>query len=229
MDIFKKLITAFRGGAREVGETIVDSQGTRIFEQEIHDAKDRLDEAKDNLTDVIAHESQAQRKVQLTKSQIKETENHVNEALDKNEEALALELAGKVAVLETQLEEEQGVVKSNQDNVRRLKELMNEAERQIADYERQLTMVKTTENVQKASAAINDTFASSDSNIRSARESLERIKKKQEHEQDRINAAKALEREANNTDLEDKMVKAGVGQTGPDANSVLERLKAKRK
>ena len=228
MDIFKKLITAFRGGAREAGESIVDSQGTRIFEQEIHDAKDRLDDAKNNLTDVIAHESQSQRKAQLTKSQIKETEAHVNEALDKGEEALALELAGKVAVLESQLAEEQVVVKSYQENIVGLKELMNDAERQIADYERQLAMVKTTENVQKASAAINDTFASSDSNIRSARESLERIKKKQEHEQDRINAAKALERETNNTDLEEKMAKAGVGQTGPDANSVLERLKAKR-
>ncbi len=34
MSIFKKIMTAVRGGATEVGEAIVDANGTRIFEQE---------------------------------------------------------------------------------------------------------------------------------------------------------------------------------------------------
>ena len=35
MSILKKIATAFRGGAREIGELVVDANGTRIFEQEI--------------------------------------------------------------------------------------------------------------------------------------------------------------------------------------------------
>ena len=38
MSVLKKIMTAVRGGAREVGELIVDANGTRIFEQEIKDA-----------------------------------------------------------------------------------------------------------------------------------------------------------------------------------------------
>lgn len=228
MDIFKKLVTALRGGVREAGEAVVDSQGVRIFEQEIKDAKDRLDDAKGDLTDVMAHETQAQRKAQLIKVQIKEVEGHVNEALDKGEEKLALTLAGKVAGLETELEEQQEVVKSYSDHAARLKEMMRDAERKIADYERQLTMVKTTENVQKASAAINDTFASNDSSMRSAKESLERIKQRQAFAEDRLQASKLLEREESEADLTERMEKAGIGQSDPDAASVLERIKSKR-
>ena len=38
MSVFKKIMTALRGGAREAGEAIVDANGIRIFEQEIKDA-----------------------------------------------------------------------------------------------------------------------------------------------------------------------------------------------
>jgi phage shock protein A len=37
MAILKKIFTAIRGGAREVGESIVDANSVRIFEQEIKD------------------------------------------------------------------------------------------------------------------------------------------------------------------------------------------------
>ena len=59
MSILKKIMTAIRGGAREVGELVVDANGTRIFEQEIKDAKTHLDRAKRDLTDVMAKQMQA--------------------------------------------------------------------------------------------------------------------------------------------------------------------------
>ena len=37
--IWKKLVTAIRGGASEVGEAIVDSQAIRILDQELRDAQ----------------------------------------------------------------------------------------------------------------------------------------------------------------------------------------------
>jgi len=54
MNIFKKLITAVRGGASEVGEAIVDTQAIRILEQELRDSKSALDQAKINLTAIMA-------------------------------------------------------------------------------------------------------------------------------------------------------------------------------
>lgn len=43
--IWSKLFTALRGGANEVGESIVDQQALRILDQEIRDADSAL--AKD--------------------------------------------------------------------------------------------------------------------------------------------------------------------------------------
>ncbi len=228
MDILRKLLTAIRGGAREVGEAVVDAQGTRILEQEIKDAKDSLEKAKSNLADVMAHETQAQRKLQLIKSQIQEREGNVNEALDKGEEALALELAEKIAGLEGELAQQEEVVTSYADHVANLKELMAEAERQVNEYERQLAMVKTTESVHKTTEAISDTFTETSSSVRSAKETLERIKAKQQHSEDRLKAAQALEREAGDASLEEKMAAAGVGQSSTQGSDVLARIKAGR-
>ena len=91
MNIFSKLMTALRGGAREAGEAVVDAQGTRIFEQEIVDAKDKLESARLELTNLMAKHTQSEREVQLTKADLKKQEGYVNEALDKGDEKLALE------------------------------------------------------------------------------------------------------------------------------------------
>ena len=228
MSIFSKLMTALRGGAREVGEAVVDAQGTRIFEQEIIDAKAKLDAARLELTNLMAKHTQSERDVQLTKAELKKQEGYVSEALDKGDEKLAIVIAGKVAQLEGDLAEKKAAENAFEAHVDSLRGHMKKAEAQITDYERQLSMVKSTESVQKASAAINDTFASTNSDLRSAKDSLERIKAKQVHEADRLAASEALERELTGADLEQRMADAGIGGERPDAISVLDRIKAKR-
>ncbi|PID62169.1 MAG: phage shock protein A [Gammaproteobacteria bacterium] len=225
MNILKKIITAIRGGTREIGEAIVDSQGTRIFAQEIEDAKESLNQAKHDLTEVMAKEMQAGRKVDGIQAQITQNEQFVAEALGKNEEALALEIAGKVATLEAEKAEYVKAKSAYGEHIAKLKQLMETSERQLADYERQLTMVKTTENVQKATAAITDNFSSANSTLLSAKESLERIRQKQEDFDDRYLAAEQLEKETSGASLEEKMQQAGIGATVSGANAVLERIK----
>ena len=97
MSVLKKIMTAIRGGAREVGELVVDANGTRIFEQEINDAQTHLRKAKQDLTEVMAKQMQASRKAEATKASISEHEGYVAQALDKDDEALALEIAEKIA------------------------------------------------------------------------------------------------------------------------------------
>jgi len=228
MGILKKIMTAIRGGAREVGELVVDANGTRIFEQEINDAQVHLNRARQDLTSVMANQMQAGRKVESLKTEISEHEGYAGQALDKNDEVLALEIADKIANLETDLAEQTEVHKSYSVHVERLKDLVKKTERQIKEYERQLNMVKTTESVQKASAAITDNFASSNSKIISAKDSLERIKKRQQDNYDRMAAAEELEAENSDKGLEDRMKAAGIGEQDTNASSVLERIRANR-
>jgi len=221
-------MTAVRGGAREVGELVVDANGTRIFEQEIRDAETHMRKAKQDLTDVMAKQMQASRQVQSLKNEIKEHEGYVAQALDKEDESLALEIAEKISRLEVDLSEQQQVHDTFSGHVTRLKDLVKKTERQIKEYERQLSMVKTTESVQKASAAITDNFASSNSKILSAKDSLERIKKRQQDNFDRLEAAEQLESENSEKGLEDRMKAAGIGEQSTSASSVLDRIRQNR-
>ena len=229
MSIFKKIMTAIRGGATEVGESIIDSNATRIFEQEIRDAENHLTKAKRDLTGVMAQQMSSSRDVERIKREVVEHEGYAVQALEKGDDELALAVAEKISTLENELTTQQQALDSFQGNAERLKDLVKKSERQVAEYKRQLSMVKTTESVQKATSAITDNFSSSNSKLLNAKDSLERIKAKQQKFDDRMKAAEVLESENSDTSLEAKLKEAGIGASDNNANSVLERLKAKQK
>lgn len=229
MSIFKKIMTAIRGGASEIGETIIDANATRIFEQEIRDAEHHLTKAKRDLTGVMAQQMAANREVDRLKREIAEHEGYAMQAMEKGDEALALAVAEKIANLESELATQQQALDSFSGNAERLKELVKKSERQVAEYKRQLSMVKTTESVQKATSAITDNFSSSNSKLLSAKDSLERIKAKQQKFDDQMKAAELLESEDSDNSLKAQLKAAGIGDSDASANSVLARLKAKKK
>jgi phage shock protein A len=229
MSIFKKIMTAIRGGASEAGEAIIDANATRIFEQEIRDAENHLTKAKRDLTSVMAEQMSAQREVDRLQREIIEHEGYATQALEKGDEALALAVAEKIANLESSLADQQQAHDSFSGNAERLKELVKKSERQVAEHKRQLSMVKTTESVQKATSAITDNFSSSNSKLLSAKDSLERIKAKQQKFDDKMKAAELLESENSDTSLQAQLKAAGIGSQDNSANSVLDRLKAKQK
>lgn len=229
MSIFKKIMTAIRGGVTEAGEAIVDANSTRIFEQEIRDAENHLTKAKRDLTDVMAKQMQASREVERIQREIATNEGYASQALEKGDEALALEVAEKVASLETELSAQQAALENFTASVARLKELIKKSERQVSDYKRQLSVVKTTDSVHKATAAITDNFVSGNSKLLNAKESLERIKAKQQNFDDRLKASEQLEAESGDASLEAKLKAAGIGDQASSANSVLDRIKAKQK
>ncbi|WP_076410033.1 PspA/IM30 family protein [Shewanella sp. UCD-KL12] len=228
MGILNKILTAFRGGATEVGQGIVDANSTRIFEQEIRDAEKHLTKAKRELTDVMAKEMQASREVDRLKRSIAEHEGFATQALEQENEALALEVAEKISQLDQELSEQQSANDNFSAHAARLKELVRKTERQLTDYQRQLSMVKTTESVQKATASITDSFAGSSSKLLNAKDSLERIKARQQQFDDKLVASEQLAEENSDKSLHDKLAAAGIGEQKSNANAVLDRLKARK-
>ncbi|KID56201.1 phage-shock protein [Pseudoalteromonas luteoviolacea] len=228
MSILKKLFTAVKGGVNEVGEGIVDANAIRIFEQEIRDAQAALNEAKRSLTEVMAKEIQTSRAIKSLDEEIGKHETYAAQALDKDEETLALEIAGKIAEFEQEKSEQQQVLNTFSANVSKLKEQIKQAEKTIVENQRQLSMVKTTESVQKATMAVNDTMASGDSAMTSAKQSLERIKQRQMDRQDQLDAAQQLADESNDKSLNDKMRAAGIGEEAAKGADVLARIRAKQ-
>ncbi len=228
MSILKQLWTAIRGTATEAGEAIVDSQAIRIMEQEMRDAKKHLNQAKENLTKVMAEKMAVEREVVRLKKEIDAHEGYASQALDKNDEALALEIADKIVEFSNELEAQEELLSSYDSNIGNLKNTIKVTSRNISSLERELSVVKTTESVQKASSAAAAKFSGSNSALRSATESLERIKQKQQKRSDQMKAAIALQNEADDSDLKTRMQKAGIVSGERSSSDILARIKAKR-
>ncbi len=228
MGLFSKLFTALRGMAHETGDTIVNTQGMRILEQEIRDAQTHLDEAKENLTKVIAEQMGVEREVKRLQEAVSEYEGYTMDALNKGNDSLAAETAEKVAYYENELEAQRSVLEGYKNSVNSLKETIRNTDRNIKAMEREISVVKTTASVHKANEAAAARFSGSNSALRTATDSLERIKKKQQQKSDQMAAAMQLQKEESGENLQTKLKEAGIISNGKSANDVLARIKAKR-
>ncbi len=227
-NIFQKLVTLVKGGATQAGEAIIDANAITIFEQEIKDGQSNLDKAKKDLTLVMAKSMDAGRKISSLNADIAKHESYVEKALSKDDENLALEIAGKITEFEADLQIQQGAKDQYDTHIKRLKSQIKDTQQGLDKMTRELTMVKTTESVQKASQAISSNYASSGSKALSAKESLNRIKARQQETEDRLVAGEALRTEFEGESLEDKLRANGIIEDNSGASSVLDRIKAKQ-
>jgi phage shock protein A len=228
MSIFSKLITAFRGGATEAGQAIVDTQAIRILDQELRDSKTALNDAKTNLTTIMAEKMALDRKVKDLNAKIKEHEGYAIQAMDKNDEELALDIANKIADFEHELTIQQGILDGYDSKITGLKKMIRQTERNIQAMDREISVVKTTEKVQKANELAAAKFSGSNSALNKATDSLERIKERQQKREDQSAAAVELEAEEGEGDLQARLKKAGIVDSASSASSVLDRLKKKQ-
>ena len=228
MGLFSKLFTAMRGAATEAGEAVVDSQALRILDQEIRDAKKHLDQAKESLAQVMAEQMGTEREVKKLKKALMEYEDYAFQALEKGDEALATDIANKIADLENEYEAQNAVLQGYNTSVANLKQTIRNTERSIKTMQREVSVVKTTEKVQKASSAAAVKFSGTNSALKSATESLERIKQRQQKRMDQMQAAVQLQKEESGGDLQSRLRNAGIVKSNSSSNAVLERLKARR-
>lgn len=228
MSVIRKVVTLLRGSAREIAESVVDANATRIYEQEVLDAKHSIDEARINLTAVMAKEMQSAREIERLKREMDRFENLALEALQKSQEALAEEVAAKVGAIEQDLDEQTRAHAAYAVQVTRLKDLIKSAEARIREHEREIAMARTTESVYRATRSISDSIGSSGSKLVNARESLERIKQRHEDQADRMLAAEQLDKEFGDKALESKLAAAGIGGDGDRTRKAMARIRARQ-
>ena len=228
MTIWTKVVTAVRGGVSEAGEAIVDHQALRILDQEIRDADGELSRSKEALADIIAKRKLADRKVESLKSSLAEYEGFAMQALDKGDEALAAEIADKIAAMETELGGEQALAKYFADSEAQLRQAVAHTESNLKRLKQQVDTVKATEKVQRAQAAVAARHSGAGSKMQSAVDSLERLKARQSERAARFEAAEELAASTEGSSLEAKLKAAGIVDAGAGGSDVLSRLKARR-
>jgi phage shock protein A len=228
MSIWAKVATAVRGGVSETGEAIADHQALRIVDQEIRDAEGELKKSKEALTSIIAKRKLSDKKVDSLKSSLTEYEGYAMKALDKGDDELAGEIADKIAGLETELMAEGGAAKSFLDSESHLRKTVGQTEANLKRLKQQVDTVKATEIVQKSQAAVAARHSGAGSGMRSALDSLERLKTKQAERAAKFEAASEIAESTEEAGLDAKLKAAGIVGGGASGGDVLARLKAKR-
>ncbi|MFT5561443.1 MAG: phage shock protein A [Candidatus Azotimanducaceae bacterium] len=228
MNVLKRIIAAVRGGALGVADLLSDTDGINALEHQLIEVQGNLSKVKQDLTDVMGKQMHSSRESTTLKMTIKQRELEAGAALDRADEAQALIIAQKIAELDVELEEQEQIHTLFSGHVARLRSLVNKTERQIKDYQRQLSMVRTTESIQKASTAIAQNYAASNHKILSARDSLEQIQKRQRRTLDLLEAAEELEEATGEKTLDERLEQAGIVESKINANTVLNRIKSDR-
>ncbi|NOR51728.1 MAG: PspA/IM30 family protein, partial [Gammaproteobacteria bacterium] len=122
---------------------------------------------------------------------------------------------------------QQGILDGYESKVTTLKKMIRQTERNIQAMDREISVVKTTEKVQKANAMAAAKFSGSTSALSSATDSLERIKARQQKREDQANAALELESDEGGDDLQARLKNAGIVDSGSSGSSILDRLRKK--
>lgn len=228
MSIWGKVMTALKGASNEVGEAIADSNALRILDQEIREASDQLQQSKTQLAGIMAKQKLSGQKCAELKGKIAEYEGYAMSALGQGDEALATEVATKIAEYEASLTSEQEMENSFAQSTASLKKAIADAESNLRRLKQQVDTVKATESVQKAQAACAAKHSGVNSKMATATESLERIKRRQAERAAQMEAASELSGDTAENDLQAKLKAAGITKGDANAASVLERLKARQ-
>ncbi|MCK5666046.1 MAG: PspA/IM30 family protein, partial [Thiotrichaceae bacterium] len=149
MNVWSKLMTALRGGANEASEAIVEAQALRILDQEVRDASEEVKASRDSLAEMMAREKVSEQKCSSFNSKIAEFEDYAIQALQKNDESLAQDLAEKIADLENQLNIEQNAHDGYASSAESLRNAIKQADSNIKRLKHQVETVRATENVQR--------------------------------------------------------------------------------
>ncbi|MCW9012094.1 PspA/IM30 family protein [Marinobacter sp.] len=223
--VLKKILTAMRGGVNELGEAVVDGQGNRILEQELRDSEHELKQAKQELASLMAEAASLARQIRTEQDSAAKREDDARKAIAAGQEDLAREVAERIVGHERRASELTQTRELLQQRIAGLKERVQKAEKQLADYRRELQVVKTNERVLRTTAQIDTNINSQQSSLSTAKETLERIRERQAREEDRQTASATLAKELTGADLDEKLKAAGIDGEQDAVNDVLARLK----
>ena len=226
MSVWRKLVTAVKGGATEAAQSVVDSQAIRILEQEIREAKDELRKSDHARTQILAKCKLAQQKVDNIQGSIEQYEAHARKAVDTDRQ-LALDCAQKVGDLKAEQDAEQKYLDQFKQSEKQLASNISQAKSNLKRLEQQVDMVKATESVQKAQVAVSSRHLGANSKMKTATESLSRIQDKQNLRNAELQAAEELASEESSDDLSKRLAEAGIAGGSTSADDELSRILGK--
>ncbi|WP_312073660.1 PspA/IM30 family protein [Atlantibacter sp.] len=230
MSILKKLFSLSKSLVNETEILIEETQGLRLLEQHIRDARAELDKAGESRVDLLARVKLSKDKLHELSARKMTLESRAVEAMQKQvDESLLLEVAEEISRLESAIVLEESVLQNLTHSRDVVEDAVAATSQRIAQFEHQLEVVKATEAMQRAQQAVSTSAVGASSSVATAADSLKRLQARQAERQARLEAAESLEKIASGRDLDEKLAQAGVGgASSSSAQDVLARLKNQR-
>ena len=197
MGILKSLFTLGKSFISQAEESIEETQGVRMLEQHIRDAKAELDKAGKSRVDLLARVKLSHDKLKDLRERKASLEARALEALSKNvNPSLINEVAEEIARLENLITAEEQVLSNLEVSRDGVEKAVTATAQRIAQFEQQMEVVKATEAMQRAQQAVTTSTVGASSSVSTAAESLKRLQTRQAERQARLDAAAQLEKVA---------------------------------
>jgi phage shock protein A len=226
--LWHRLVNAVRGGVNELGEAIAETQALRILDQEIRDNDSELHRVRATLAETMARYKVAQEHLAAANAALETYEGYALKALKGGEETLAREIAAKISLIEIDRDGHANQVRGYADGIAHLRKVAAQFEANIKRLKQQVDTVRATESVQRAQVAVAQRREGSELRVRTALDSLERIKRRQAERGAKLEATEAMRGDEDGDTLDAKLRQAGIIADDDRADAVLARLKQQR-
>ena len=225
MNVWRKIGTLFRASAQEPAIRLVDANGIRIFEQELRDAEQGMARAKQELAALMTEKKRLERDNATLQDAIQRRESQALQALDKQEETLATELASLIAEDETLLQRQQQQVARLAAQEATLRRQLRESGRTLRHFYGELRLARANRHAAAVTGALKGHASGLNSQLEDMKQSVARIQGRQAYFTDMDEAMDELEREGSGADLDSRLRAAGIDQGEHGADQVLARLR----
>jgi phage shock protein A len=226
MSIWNKLSALFRGAAHEGAQGVVDANALRILDQEIRDADTAQGKARDEMAKLVARRRMLETETTQLAEQARKYESSARAALAKGDEALAREVAQRIADLERDSGQKGGQVAELRAAEDKLRQVIGQTDGKIEALRREIEIVKVNESVQRAQSSVIARSGATGSTLGSAADSLKRIKERQAVREEQFRVHAEADDRRTGADLDAKLQAAGILPGHVGADDVLARLQA---
>lgn len=225
MNMIKKLFTALRGGAHEVGEVIIDKNAMVILDQEIRDATAEHVKATEALKTVLAKQAIQEKNIEALNNDIESLTQKALKADEMGKQDLALEIATAVGQKTQERDAQQTLLNQFKDFAETQRATVLKMDRTIKNARSQAEIAKARASIQSAQKSVSAATSSSTSGLNNAMESLNRLREKQDLTDAELKAGEALEAETSGASLNARMKEAGLEEDKYGGANILAGLK----
>jgi phage shock protein A len=224
---FNKLVTAIRGGAHEAGEALIDSQEIRIFEQEVRDSRIEIRKAESQFTKIMADETIYKEDLDKLNSEYDDYGSKALAADEAGNQDLAIKIATKMGEIQSQISDKTEVFEQTKANVIKLKQIIQVNNKKVEKAERSISTIKAQIAINKATESISSVSTGATSKLVGMEETLDKLKRKNNHRAKELEASQALDDEKTGKSLDQEIENAGLSSK-QSASDILASLKRKK-